>query len=37
MRGQWRLYEELADELPRIAVYVRKEIEGVRVITVPRA
>ena len=33
MRGQWNLYEELADDLPRIAVCVRKEIQGARVIT----
>lgn len=33
MRGQWRLYEELADELPAIVYDVRKEIQGVRVIT----
>lgn len=33
MRGQWRLYEELADELPAIVYDVRKEIQGARVIT----
>lgn len=33
MRGQWNLYEELADNLPRISICVRKEIEGLRVIT----
>jgi hypothetical protein len=32
MRGQWRLYEELADELPRLTWCVRKEIQGARVI-----